>query len=235
MTDRLTPEQMELVIQHLPLAKRVASSVRRKLSANTERDEIEQMGVMGLIDAVRKFDPAIQGRFETYAISRIRGAIFDELRSSDWAPRSLRRRTRLIESVTAAIEQDTGVRPDDATIARHTGLNARDVAITRAASTASQHVPYGDTDEDDDRDPSLASLDNVTSSASVSNTIANLLKAFDAMPLEDQQFLALYYYRGLTIQQVAVALGITASKASQTHTRLVLAIRQAAARDLRPY
>jgi RNA polymerase sigma factor for flagellar operon FliA len=210
-----------LVVQHAPLVKYVVGRVRAGLPQNVDGNDLVSEGVVGLIDAIEKFDPGRGLQFQTYAVARIRGAIIDSLRASDWVPRSVRSRLREIERAQATLEATLGRSPDDEEMAAELGVTMTELQETyaRAAYT------------------SVASLDEIgMSGEDVGPATPGLDEADDEMkqalgqvvrqlPERDQVIIALYYYEGLTLSEIGQVLGVSESRVSQLHTRAALSLR----------
>jgi RNA polymerase sigma factor for flagellar operon FliA len=209
-----------LVIQHAPLVKYVVGRVRSGLPQNVDWNDLVSEGVAGLIDAIEKFRPERGVQFQTYAVLRIRGAVIDGLRATDWVPRAVRADIRKIEHTRAALEADYGRSPEDAEIAAGMGVSVSELQdIYSKASYAGvasldvigmnedlgPTVP-GPSDDDDD----------------MRNALAQVVRQ---LPERDQIIIALYYYEGLTLAEIGEVLGVTESRVSQLHARTALALR----------
>ena len=223
----------QLILHYSPLVKYVAGRVAVGLPQNVDQADLVSYGIFGLIDAIEKFDPGGGFRFETYAISRIKGAILDELRSIDWVPRSVRTKARAIESAYAKLEAVHHRTPSDAELAEEL-----DLTVDRLQSTLSQISFVG-----------LAALDEILSvggergeSMTLGDTIADggdgpmaafevaemremLADAMRRLPERERTELSLYYYEALTLAQIGQILGVTESRICQIHTRAVLQLR----------
>jgi len=223
----------QLILQYSPLVKYVAGRVAAGLPSSVDQGDLVSCGMFGLVDAIEKFDPDRGFRFETYAITRIRGAIMDELRSMDWVPRSVRMKVRRIEEAMAALESELHRAPTDAELAAKlsvsvpqlqqmlsqismTGVAALDELLSMGGDTGAS-VTLGDTIAGDSEDPS-----DVFESV---ETRERLREAVAALPERERMVLGLYYYEGLTLAQIGEVIGVTESRICQIHTKSMLQLR----------
>ena len=214
--------------------KFVAGRVAAGLPQNIEQSDLVSYGIFGLIDAIDKFDPGRGYKFETYAISRIKGAIIDELRSIDWVPRSVRAKARAIERAYSKLENELRRSPDDNEVAdraRHDRGRARDDArpdqlrrrrrARRAAhgrrASAASGATVGDTIAGGGHDPVEA--------FEVEEMRQVLADAINRMPDRERLVLTLYYYEGLTLAEIGNVLGVTESRVCQIHTKAIFQLR----------
>lgn len=208
-----------LVVQYSPLVKYVAGRVRSGLPANVEQADLLSEGVIGLMDAIEKFEPERGLQFQTYAIPRIRGAIIDGLRAVDWVPRSVREKIRAIEGAQVTLEVRLGRTATDAEIAQELEIPVQElrkiygkVAYTSLASIDE----LGGVDERPPLSPDVFE-DEETREA--------LMHAVQDLAERDRIIIALYYFEGLTLSEIGQVLGVTESRVSQLHTRAALALR----------
>ena len=222
-----------LILHYSPLVKYVAGRVAVGLPQNVEQADLVSYGIFGLIDAIEKFDLGRGYKFETYAISRIKGAILDELRSIDWVPRSVRAKARALERAYAKLEADTSRTPSDAELATELGLTE-----TQLQSTLNQVSFIGLVALDEmlsiggDRGDSLTLGDTVadTSDGPVAayemEEMRQLLAdSINDLPEREKVVLTLYYYEGLTLSEIGEVLGVTESRVCQIHTKSVIHLR----------
>jgi RNA polymerase sigma factor for flagellar operon FliA len=223
-----------LIMSYAPLVKYVAGRMSNGLPSHIEEADLISYGLLGLIGAIERFDPARQIKFETYAISRIKGSIIDELRSLDWVPRSVRSKAREIEKVCALLENRLQRAPTDAEIAQELGVSIDEfqTSLTQIANTSivaldelwaisgsdGDQASLIDTLEDPKgRDPSRM-LD-------LSEMKSRLAAAIDALPKREKIVIALYYYENLTLREIGEVLGVTESRVSQLHTKAILRLK----------
>jgi RNA polymerase sigma factor for flagellar operon FliA len=223
-----------LILHYSPLVKFVAGRVAAGLPQSIEQSDLVSYGIFGLIDAIDKFDPARGFKFETYAISRIKGAIIDELRSIDWVPRSVRAKARAVERAYSKLENELKRTPDDREVAAElgmtqaeldgvlsqvsfTGLVALDELLAAGGSDRTGGSTVGDTIADRAHDPVEA--------FEVDEMKHLLADAINRMPDRERLVLTLYYYEGLTLAEIGGVLGVTESRVCQIHTKAILQLR----------
>ncbi len=223
----------QLILHYSPLVKYVAGRVAVGLPQNIEQADLFSYGVFGLIDAITKFDLGRGYKFETYAIARIKGAILDELRSTDWVPRSVRAKARSVERAYAKLEADLHRGPTDAELADALGLNEDQFAallnqiffvglvaldeIVYVGVERNEPVTLGDSLPDSGHGP-MAVFEIEETRQALADAIAHL-------PEREKVVLTLYYYEGLTLAEIGQVLGVTESRICQIHTKAVLHLR----------
>ena len=223
-----------LILHYAPLVKYVAGRVSVGLPPNIEQADLVSYGIFGLIDAIEKYDLERGIKFETYAISRIKGAIIDELRAIDWIPRSVRFKAREVEKAYVALENRLHRSPTDAEVAQQLGITTEDlhaifsqvsfvnvVALDELLSVGGEKgdkLSLVDTLEDTKaEDPVLAFESEETKFL--------LAKAINTLPEREKIVITLYYYEGLTLAEIGQVLGVTESRVCQMHTKAVLQLR----------
>lgn len=222
-----------LIENYAPLVNYVALSISNGLPANVDKDDLVSYGTFGLIDAIEKFDPERGFKFETYAISRIRGSIYDELRSIDWVPRSVRSKAKAYDTAVQNLENKLLRTPTDTEIAEeldltleqlqhltgqisHTNTVALDEVIS--SSEKNENMSVGDMIADDDISP--------LSSYEIEEIRNSLVNVIDELTEREKIVLALYYYENLTLAEVGSILGVTESRICQIHTKAMTRIRE---------
>ena len=222
-----------LILHYSPLVKFVAGRVAAGLPQNIEQSDLVSYGIFGLIDAIDKFDPGRGYKFETYAISRIKGAIIDELRSIDWVPRSVRAKARAIERAFSKLENELRRSPEDKEVAAELGVTEDELATTLGQISFVGVVAL---------DELLSAGSERGSGATVGDTIAGvghdpvevfeseemrqvLADAINRMPDRERLVLTLYYYEGLTLAEIGNVLGVTESRVCQIHTKAIFQLR----------
>jgi RNA polymerase sigma factor FliA len=223
-----------LILHYSPLVKFVAGRVAAGLPQSIEQSDLVSYGIFGLIDAIDKFDPGRGFKFETYAISRIKGSIIDELRSIDWVPRSVRAKARAIERAYSKIENEQKRTPDDRELATELGMSdgelaqvlsqisfvglvALDELLAAGGSERGSSTTVGDMIADRAHDPVEA--------FEVDEMKTLLADAINRMPDRERLVLTLYYYEGLTLSEIGEVLGVTESRICQIHTKAILQLR----------
>jgi RNA polymerase sigma factor for flagellar operon FliA len=222
-----------LILTYAPLVKFVAGRLGASLPQHVDEQDLVSYGLLGLIGAIERFDPDREIKFETYAISRIKGAIIDELRSLDWVPRSVRTRAREIERAIVELERTLMRVPTDEEIARRIGLSTQELEdslaeISRSSMAALDELwaPQGggdtialiDTIEDTSGPDPEFSLEQTELKEALGEAIARL-------PEREKLVVTLYYYEELTLREIGEVLGVTESRVSQLHTKAVLRLK----------
>jgi RNA polymerase sigma factor for flagellar operon FliA len=223
-----------LILHYSPLVKYVAGRVGVGLPSNIEQADLVSYGIFGLIDAIEKFDLERAIKFETYAISRIKGAIIDELRSIDWIPRSVRYKAREVEKAYAALEAKLHRSPTEAEVAEELGIKLEElhqifsqvsfvnvVALDELLSAGNEKgdkLSLVDTLEDTKAEDPVQSFET-------EETKYLLAKAINTLPEREKIVVTLYYYEGLTLAEIGQVLGVTESRICQMHTKAVLQLR----------
>ncbi|MFP5359509.1 MAG: FliA/WhiG family RNA polymerase sigma factor [Actinomycetes bacterium] len=223
-----------LITHYAPLVSQVATRVIAKLPDTVELADLVSYGMFGLIDAVEKFEPSRGYKFETYAGTRIRGAIIDELRAADWVPRSVRSKARALEQATRELEQQLMRPVADEDVAAHIGWATAEVRTVRA-QVALSHVAALDgmpSEPDTQPIPTLGSPAFALASARLEAREASALLAAAVQGVRDreQEVLRLYYYENLTLAQIGEILGVTESRVSQIHSGAVKKLRESLVR-----
>jgi RNA polymerase sigma factor for flagellar operon FliA len=222
-----------LILTYAPLVKFVAGRLGASLPSHVDEQDLVSYGLLGLISAIERFDPGREIKFETYAISRIKGAIIDELRSLDWVPRSVRTRAREIERAIAELERQLMRAPTDEEIAAKVGISGDELEeslaeISRSSiaaldelwspSAGGDQIALIDTIEDTSGPDPEVSLETTEMKEALGEAIARL-------PEREKLVVTLYYYEELTLREIGEVLGVTESRVSQLHTKAVLRLK----------
>jgi RNA polymerase sigma factor FliA len=226
------PSRERLILQYSPLVKYVAGRVSVGLPATIEHADLVSYGMFGLIDAIEKFDLGKGVKFETYAISRIKGAIIDELRSIDWIPRSVRSKARDVEKALTALEVRLRRTPTEDELAEELGMGLKELrqVLTQVSLVSVVALDESFGGEDADRqalvdtlqDPKAADPESTYEDVEVR---AMLAEALNRMSEREKTVLVLYYFEGMTLAQIGQVLGVTESRVCQMHTKAVLGLR----------
>ncbi len=222
----------EIVHKYLHLVKYVAGRISVNLPPNVELNDLINDGILGLIDAIEKYDDARGVKFETYAITRINGAILDALRSLDWVPRAVRQRARELERAYQQLEAEFGRVPTEEELAGKLGISVKelDTLMQRVRGTAvlsleeflpnekGYEIPLVDTLKDSDND--------VTSAVEAREIRGALVTAVEELPPQERTVISLYYFDGLTLKEIKSALNVSESRVSQIHAQAVIHLRQ---------
>jgi RNA polymerase sigma factor for flagellar operon FliA len=219
--------------QYAPLVKYVAGRVAVGMPPTVEFDDLVGFGVFGLLDAIDKFDPKKGVKFKTYAVTRIHGAIIDELRSIDWVPRSVRQKAREIENAIGALEAQLGRIATDREIALSLGLKEDEylklLTKTRGTTVLSLSDVWFSGDENDKvsiaesiEAPSSLNPDVISEKAEAKRVLKEYIKELSE---KEQKILVLYYYKGLTLKEIGQVLSVTESRVSQLHSKAIAHLR----------
>jgi RNA polymerase sigma factor FliA len=216
-----------LIVHYSPLVKFVAGRVGAGLPNSVDAGDLVSAGVFGLIDAVERFDPERGVKFETFAVPRIRGAVFDGLRSLDWVPRSVRSRAREVETAYSSLESKLGRAPTDDELSTHLRLTKPEFQKW-LASIASTTVGPLDRALAVGAEPRGLSGEVPESPAAIveEDEVKRLVRQeLRRLPDREKMVLSLYYDEGLTLAEIGGVLGVTESRVSQIHTKAVLHLR----------
>lgn len=221
----------EIVHKYLPLVKYVAGKISVNLPSHVEINDLINEGILGLIDAISKYDDSRGVKFETYATTRISGAILDALRAMDWVPRAVRQKARELERTFAALENEIGRVPEDEEIAKAMGLKLKEyhtlLLKVRGTSILSleeflpnekgHEVSLLDTLKDGGPDPT-----HQVETAEVKSALA---QAVESLPQQERTVISLYYFEGLTLKDIKSVLNVSESRVSQIHAQAVIRLR----------
>ena len=223
------PKQREaLVLEYAPLVKRIVDTMAIRLPPNISKDELISGGVMGLFDAVDKFDPKRGIKFSTYASSRIKGVIIDELRKMDWVPTSVRRDIHKIENAIQTLAIKQGREPKDFEVARELGIDVDSYyrKVTRASGIGLLSLDYvmsGNTGAKVSQQMSgFVSPLNELTQKELKDVIA---KSLAQLSKKEQLVISLYYYDELTLKEIGQVLNLTESRISQIHSKVIIKLR----------
>jgi len=208
-----------LVLQYAPLVKYVAGRLRTRMPDTVDQDDLVSDGVLGLMDAIERFEPSRGLSFQTFAVPRIRGAIIDGMRSMDFVPRSVRDKLRAVQKAQVLLEERLGRVPEDTEVAAEVGIPVQQLRdLTRQANA--NHASLDDLDLADE----LSSAADHTVEQGDAN--ASLMRVVDQLAERDQVIIALYYFEGLTLAEIGQVLGVTESRVSQVHRRATNTLRE---------
>jgi RNA polymerase sigma factor for flagellar operon FliA len=220
-------------VLYSPLVKYVAARVAVGLPQHVEQSDLVSYGILGLIDAIDRYDLDRAVKFETYAIPRIKGAIIDELRAIDWVPRSVRAKARSVEQAYAALEASLCRTPTDGEVAAELGISQTDLQtilrqvsfvgvaaldeVFMAGGERGERTTLGDTIADGTAGP-VATFEDKEAKQILAHAISQLGE-------RERTVLSLYYYEGLTLAEIGQILGVTESRVCQIHTKAVIQLR----------
>ena len=228
-----TENREEVIIQYSPMIKYVANRIAMRLPPHIEVDDLISVGVLGLMDAITKYDSSRGAKFKTYAEFRVRGAILDELRSMDWVPRSIRQKASKVDKVVQGLQAKLRRTPEDEEVAQEMGLSLdqfhetlnetksipifslEDLGIAKESGDQQSLLDClaGKADADPQTQVRLVELKEI------------IAKAIDALPEKERLMVSLYYYEELTMKEIGAVLDITESRVSQIHSKAVYRLR----------
>ncbi len=220
-----------LIMEYAPLVRHIANRIAMRLPPHIEADDLVSSGILGLIDAIEKFDPSRKVMFKTYAGIRIKGAILDELRAMDWIPRSIRKVVNRLESAYHELEQRLGRPAEDEEVAELLGMKMEEFYRLLKQATGVPLISLDiliDTDEKKRNilsylvDPKSENALGVLGLGEIKDTVA---WAIDALPDKEKEVLSLYYYNELTMREIGKVLDLTESRVSQIHAKAILRLR----------
>ena len=219
----------QLVQRFAPLVKRIAYHLMARLPSSVQVDDLVQNGMLGLLDAINRFESGMGAQFETYAAQRVRGAMLDGLRENDWLPRSLRRDFRRIEVAIAQLEQEYGRGPSEIELAKALGMTLADYQKMLQDARGHQLISFEDMVEDGDEDfleRHLTDDSNEPSKVLEEESLRRMLvQGIEALPEREKLMMALYYEQDLNFREIGEVMGVTESRVCQLHTQAVARLR----------
>ncbi len=222
----------EIIVEYAPLIKYIAQKIASRLPSNIELDDLISCGVIGLMDAIDKYDHTRDNKFKTYAEFRIRGAILDELRAQDWVPRSIREKTKLVEKTFQKLEGELGRQATDDEMCEELGLTQEEFfdLLDKAKAISLLNIDDSSTFSRVDKKLMMGLMENKRNTNPFS--AVNYRRAQDrikdgikALPEKQRLVLSLYYYEDLNLKEIGQVLDVTESRVSQLHTQAVLKLR----------
>ena len=228
-----TENREEVIKRYSPMIKYVANRIAMRLPPHIEVDDLISVGVLGLMDAISKYDSSRGAKFKTYAEFRVRGAILDELRALDWVPRSIRQKASAVEKVVRSLEAKLRRLPEDDEVAKEMDMSLdqfyrtidetksvpvfslEDLGIAKESGEQQSLLDClaGKADADPQTQIRLIELKEI------------IAKAIDTLPEKERLMVSLYYYEELTMKEIGAVLDITESRVSQIHSKAVLHLR----------
>jgi len=223
----------EVIKRYSPMIKYVANRIAMRLPPHVEVEDLISVGVLGLMDAISKYDPTRGAKFKTYAEFRVRGAILDELRSMDWVPRSVRQKASNVDAVIQKLQAELKRKPEDEEVAKEMDLSLdqfydilnetksmpvfslEDLGIAKETGEQQSLLDClaGKADADPQTQIRLTELKGI------------IAKAIDSLPEKERLMVSLYYYEELTMKEIGAVLDITESRVSQIHSKAVYHLR----------
>lgn len=218
----------ELIKQYSPLVKRIAQHLMARLPSNVVLDDLIQAGMMGLLEAAKKFDPMQGASFETYAGIRIRGSIIDEVRRGDWTPRSVHKNARRVSAAIHMIENRNGREATDSEVADELEISLSEYHALMQDTLDAKLFSIDDLIREDDETVGMQIQGNDPNPEDVFQSSAfrqALVEQLEALPERERLVMALYYDEELNLKEIGEVLGVSESRVSQIHSQAAMRLR----------
>lgn len=224
-------DKNSILTEHAPLVKRLAFQLKARLPPSVEVDDLIQAGMIGLLDAINRYEDNHGAQFETYAVQRIRGSMLDELRSSDWLPRGVRQNMRKIETAMNELQQVLGRPPLETEVAKQLKLTLADYQGLLGDNGGHQLLYYEDFHDSDTKEHFL---DHFHTEGNNGDPLQDLLHgdfrdaviyAINSLPEREKLLMGLYYEQELNLKEIGVVMGVSESRVSQLHSQAVARLR----------
>lgn len=230
---RLTPQQKDkLILEYAPLIKFIAQKIAVRLPPNIELDDLISSGVIGLMDAIEKYDPTRDNKFKTYAEFRIRGSILDELRAQDWVPRSVRDKAKMLDRTLIELEATLGRSATDDEVAEKLGISIDDFhdLVNQVRPVSVLSIDDAATFSNVDKKSILnllesCKLNNPYNQLNLKSVKQVVARAIEELPERQRLVLSLYYYEDLNLKEIGRILRVTESRVSQLHAQAIAKLR----------
>lgn len=223
-------DKNQLLAEHAPLVKRLAHQMKAKLPPSVEVDDLIQAGMIGLLDAVGRYEETHGAQFETYAVQRIRGAMLDELRSSDWLPRSMRQNMRKIEVAMNALQQKLGRPPNESEVAKQLKLSLEAYQDLLSEGGGHQLVYYEDFSDDEGNEHFLDRFVSDEAGDPLQAMMHSgfreaVIAAIEALPEREKVLMGLYYEQEMNLKEIGAVMGVSESRVCQLHSQAISRLR----------
>jgi RNA polymerase sigma factor for flagellar operon FliA len=218
----------KLIVTYAPLVKLVAGRLAVSIGGHVEFDDLVSYGIFGLIDAIDRFNPGKNIKFETYASIRIRGSIIDNIRKLDWVPRSLRTRSKQLEQVYSELSGALGREPTEDEMSEKLNISIEETRDLLSKSSVVSLISLDDYLEQNNNDSTSAltdESDNPEKNIEIVEARRMLANAIDTLPDREKKVITLYYFEELTLKEISAVLGVSESRVSQIHTKAVLSLQ----------
>lgn len=230
---KMTIEQKDqLILEYAPLIKFIAQKIAARLPSNIELDDLISSGVIGLMDAIEKYDPTRDNKFKTYAEFRIRGSILDELRAQDWVPRSVRDKSKMLDKTIVELEEQLGRMPDEKEISEKLGITIEELhsLVNQVRPVSVLSIDEQPTLNNSDKKSILnilegSKLNNPHNQLNLKVVKDIITNAIEELPERQRLVLSLYYYEDLNLKEIGRVLRVTESRISQLHAQAVARLR----------
>lgn len=222
-------DKEQLVQRYAPLVKRIAFHLMARLPASVQVEDLVQNGMIGLLDAINRYESGHGAQFDTYAAQRVRGAMLDGLRENDWLPRGLRRDMRRIEQTITQLEQEQGRTPSERELAEAMDMSLADYQKMLQEARGHQLIYFEDLNEEGGEsflDRHLTDHDaNPLQMLEDKNLRELLVQAIDVLPERERLMMALYYEQDLNLREIGEVMGVTESRVCQLHSQAIARLR----------
>ena len=223
-------EKTDLLTQYMPMVKRLAHHMMGRLPPSVEEDDMVQAGMIGLLDAISRYDEAQSAQFEAYAIQRIRGSMLDELRQSDWMPRSARQSMRKIEKAIGALQHQLGRQPKGSEIAASMKIPLAEYQAMLGDARGHQLLYFEDFGESEEEDSFLDKQSGNEGSMPLpqlldANLRACIIAGIEGLPEREKLLMSLYYEEELNLREISEVFGVTEARVCQLHGQAIARIR----------
>lgn len=223
---------------YLPLVKRIAYLMMARLPSSVEVDDLVQNGLIGLLDAIDRFEDGMGAQFETYAVQRIRGAMLDGLRDNDWLPRSVRKEMRRVEETIRVLEHQQGRPPSEGELAKALDMPLADYQKLLLDARGHQLVYVDEISDGNGEDfldrHSVASVPDPLAILEDADARKALVAAIDELPEREKLMMSLYYEQDLNLKEIGEVMGVTESRVCQLHSQAIARLRSAVTGQPRP-
>jgi RNA polymerase sigma factor for flagellar operon FliA len=225
-----TKDKSSLLQTHSSLVKKIAGILKSRLPASVEIDDLIQAGMIGLWESINNFDATQNVLFETYASQRIRGAMLDELRSGDWAPRKIRKQMRDVEAAIAQLKQQLGRPPKESDVANYLGMSLDEYQSVLSDNAGHQLVYIEDLSGDEDNAGFLDRFSSDSESDPLRMLLhsafrQDLIDAIEDLPEREKIMMGLYYEQELNLKEIGAVLGVTEARTCQIHAQAIARLR----------
>lgn len=215
----------ELIEQNLPLVRMVALTIKARLPSHIELDDLVQSGMIGLLDAVKKYQPSQGIKFEIYARQRIHGSIMDELRKNDWTPRRVREISKRIEQAIKALFLKLGRNPEDREVAKALDVPIEEYHHMLLASNSGFLVSFDELGVNKVEQDINGHYSSPLAELIEESEQGRVVDAISGLPEKEQQMLALYYQEEMTLKEIGAVFGVSESRISQIHSQALARLR----------
>jgi len=225
--DKTPNDADNLIVQYSSLVKRIAYHIMSRLPPSVQVDDLIQAGMIGLLEASRNYDAGQGASFETYAGIRIRGAMLDEIRKGDWAPRSVHRKARQVAEAVRQIENLTGRDARDVEVAEALGMNLKEYHKTLQDASGCRLLSFEDMGIDEDSVPSknTGATSGPFEGVQREDFKRNLAEEISGLPERERLVLTLYYDEELNLREIGAVIGVSESRVSQIHSQALIRLQ----------